>query len=371
MKVSIAGDFSPRHRMPALFDAGKFKQALGDIKFAFDNSDFNIVNFETTIPTSGAKAIEKVGPNLSCGQSSIEALRWLRIDIVTLANNHAGDYGPESLLHTIELLDKACIGHVGAGCNLAEADKILYLKKGDETLAVVNCCEHEYGIATKDTAGTNPLDAVRQFRTMREARSRADYVLVIVHGGAEGFQLPTSRMQDTYRFFIDAGADAVVNHHQHCYSGIEIYDGKPIFYGLGNFAFDYPNPTKEWTEGIIATIEFTKEGIAHKYTPYVQFAEKPSVSPAARAQEFDIRIKELSEIIADREQLEQQVDNYFSDWQSIVRGRLQPYSGRIMKALYSRGFLPSLLSRENKRVIQNMVNCETHRERLQYFLNKD
>lgn len=371
MKVSIAGDFSPRHRMPALFDAGKFEQAFGDIKFAFDNSDFNIANFETTIPASGAKAIEKVGPNLSCGQSSIEALKWLGIDTLTLANNHAGDYGPESLLHTIGLLNKSEIAHVGAGCNIDEADEILYLNKDGETLAVVNCCEHEYGIATKDTAGTNPLDAVRQFRTIREARSRADYVLVIVHGGAEGFQLPTPRMQDIYRFFIDAGADAVVNHHQHCCSGIEIYDGKPIFYGLGNFAFDHPNPSKEWTEGIIATLEFTKDGTSHAYTPYIQFAEKPSVSPVANAKEFNLKIKELSDIIADRERLEQHVDNYFSDWQSIVRGRLQPYHGRILKSLYSRGFLPSLLSRENKRVIQNMVNCETHRERLQFFLNKD
>ena len=51
---------------------------------------------------------------------------------------------------------------------------------------------------------------------VEEAKKKADFVLVIVHGGSEHFQLPTPRMQATYRFFVDAGADAVVNHHQHC-----------------------------------------------------------------------------------------------------------------------------------------------------------
>jgi poly-gamma-glutamate synthesis protein (capsule biosynthesis protein) len=46
-------------------------------------------------------------------------------------------------------------------------------------------------------------------------------------------------MVETYRFFIEAGADAVVNHHQHCICGYEVYKGKPIFYGLGNFCFDW------------------------------------------------------------------------------------------------------------------------------------
>ena len=87
----------------------------------------------------------------------------------------------------------------------------------------------------------NPLLPIQQFYKIQEAKENADYVLVIVHGGIEHYQLPTSRMIETYRFFIDAGADAVVNHHQHCYSGYERYKSKPIIYGLGNLLFDNPN----------------------------------------------------------------------------------------------------------------------------------
>ena len=136
---------------------------------------------------------------------------------------------------------------------------ILYKEIGDKKLAVINCCEHEFSIATETTAGSNPLNPISQYYAIKEAKEKADYVLVIVHGGHEHYQLPSTRMQETYRFFIDVGADAVVNHHQHCYSGYEYYNGKPIMYGLGNFCFDEGlKKTKQWHEGYIVEISFTE-----------------------------------------------------------------------------------------------------------------
>lgn len=371
MKISVAGDFSPKHRVPPLLEAQDYERIFGDIKQVFANTDFNIVNFETTIPEAEARPIEKIGPNLSSHLNAVSALKWAGINVVTLANNHACDFGPQSLLHTIEQLDRAEIAHVGAGRNLDEANNILYINKHSETLAIINCCEHEFGIASATEAGTNPLDPIRQYNSIIKARENADYVLAIVHGGAEGFQLPTPRMQDTYRFFVDAGADAVINHHQHCFSGIEVYKGKPIYYGLGNFIFDYPTRTKQWTEGIIATLDFTKNGVNHTYIPYIQFDEIPGVKLPERTEDFDNRIKYLSSIIADRSKLEALVADYFAQWKPIVKARLQPYSNRVLNGLYHRGLLPSLLTSGHIRMLQNMVNCETHRERLQYFLDNN
>ena len=71
------------------------------------------------------------------------------------------------------------------------------------------------------------------------AKEDNDLVIVIVHGGREHYQLPTPKQRERFRFYADAGADFVVGHHTHCYSGYEIYKGKPIFYSLGNFIFDY------------------------------------------------------------------------------------------------------------------------------------
>ena len=80
-------------------------------------------------------------------------------------------------------------------------------------------------------------------------------MLVIVHVGPEHYQLLIPRMKEMYRFFIDVGADVVVNHHQHCFSGYEIYKEKPIFYGLGNFCFDWIGKRNGmWNEGLLLSL---------------------------------------------------------------------------------------------------------------------
>lgn len=119
---------------------------------------------------------------------------------------------------------------------------------------------------------------VKQYYDIKEVRSKADYVIVIIYGGVELFWLPTRRMIETYRFFIDAGADAILNHHQHCCSDYEVYNGKPIFYGLGNFCFDVPNSDYRWTSGYMVEIEFKKSGIIDfAIIPYRQCTEDACV----------------------------------------------------------------------------------------------
>jgi poly-gamma-glutamate synthesis protein (capsule biosynthesis protein) len=187
-----------------------------------EQADFSLVNLEAPIVEGKGSPIKKAGPNLKCNKSAIEALRYVGFKGVTLANNHFYDYGEEGALNTMALLNKVGISYVGAGKNLAEASRIFYQSIGNKTVAFINCCEHEYSIATEQTAGSNPINPVSQYYAISEAKTKADYAVVIVHGGIEGFQLPTLRMQDLYRYFVDCGADVVVNHHQHCYSGYEI-----------------------------------------------------------------------------------------------------------------------------------------------------
>ncbi|MBQ9230186.1 MAG: CapA family protein [Prevotella sp.] len=190
------------------------------------------------------------------------------------------------------------IDTVGGGLSLNEASLILYKNVAGKKLAVINCCEHEFSIATESTAGSNPLNPIQQFYAIQTARQHADYVVVIVHGGHERFQLPSPRMQETYRFFIDAGADAVVNHHQHCYSGYEYYQGKPIFYGLGNFCFDTDMPCENsWYEGYIVELNFTnREKIEHRIIPYTQCMGNCKINILPESY-YDRRISELNSIL--------------------------------------------------------------------------
>lgn len=230
MNIIVAGDFCPQHRVAELFGEGFWGSVLGEVKPVIDQADYAIANFECPVCNGKERPIIKCGPNLQCSEKGLEAVKWAGFDCVTLANNHFLGYGKEGVEHTLEVCEKYGVDTVGGGMNLHEASKILYKEIEDKTLAIINCCEHEFSIATEETAGSNPLNPIQQYYDIKEARAKADYVLVIVHGGHEHFQLPSLRMQETYRFFVDAGADAdaVVNHHQHCYSGYEVYMVNPF-----------------------------------------------------------------------------------------------------------------------------------------------
>ena len=129
-------------------------------------------------------------------------------------------------------------------------------------------------IATDTSAGSNPLNIVQQYYAIREAKNNATNVIVIVHGGVEHYWLPSPRMKETYRFFIDAGADAVINHHQHCYSGYEVFKKKPIFYGLGNFCFDGNKGNKRWTTGYLVNLNLSENTVDFELIPYRQCYEE-------------------------------------------------------------------------------------------------
>ncbi len=375
MKILVAGDFAPVYRLAESVDAGKFQEIFPDsVCKTVKSADYALVNFESPITETGFRPITKCGPNLHCSQEAAEAVKYAGFTGVTLANNHIMDYGAEGLHKTVECCKAVGLDVVGTGENLREAARVLYLEKDGAKLAVINCCEHEFSIATDTEPGANPLNPVRQFHQIREAKANADYVLVIVHGGHEHFQLPSLRMQETYRFFIEAGADAVVNHHQHCYSGYEVYEGKPIFYGLGNFCFDDPlmKGSKTWHEGYMVIIDFCKDGINYEQVPYLQCLGDISVNPLSQTEHaaFDKHIAELNAVITDRQRLWQDNEQYYN---RCVRGELtnlEPYRGRVFVKLFLLGLLPRCIKNKKLLGILNHVNCESHRDKLLYALQQ-
>ena len=149
-------------------------------------------------------------------------------------------------------------------------------------------------MASDTKGGSNHLDPVTQYYAIQEARIKADYVIVIVHGGHEHYQLPSLRMVRMFRFFIDAGADAVVNHHQHCYSSFEYYHDRPIYYGTGNFCFD-ANPVSvdgTWNYGYAVQLTLSQGKVSSEIFPYKQCSESPCVE-LLESDSFDSKLQEL------------------------------------------------------------------------------
>ena len=375
MKVLIAGDFCQDYRVDQLVRSEQFN-FFDAIKPTVQGSDYSIVNFEfpVVVNESQAQPIPKYGPCLRGTEGGIRAVRYSGFKCCTLANNHSLDQGGQCLLDTIELMSKNNLDIVGAGRNLKEASQTLFRKIGEETLAVINCCEHEFTIATENTTGANPLNPVHQYYKIKEAKSKADYVLVIVHGGHEHYQLPSSRMQDTYRFFIDAGADAVVNHHQHCFSGYEMYKGRPIFYGLGNLLFDDPvMHSNTWNEGYMAQINFCSDKCTFSIIPYIQCAGAVGIELLDETEMnlFQRRLDELNAIISDRQQLILNNSKYYQNssyWELTV---LEPYRSRIANKLYSWHLLPKCVKKKKLAAMFDHISCESHRDKLLFALRHD
>lgn len=364
MKILIAGDFCPRDRVAKRIE--KDEPVISDaVVQQIKNADYALVNFECAVADSSMKPIPKCGQHLGCSGKAISVLKEAGFTGVTLANNHFRDYGNEGVRQTIEALDTAGIDHVGGGNNIKEASRIMYKQITGKNVAFINVCETEFSIADENRGGAVPLDTIDVYHSIVEAHKMADYVVVIIHGGHEHFQYPSLRMKKLYRFFVEAGADAVVNHHQHCYSGYEIYKGKPIIYGIGNFCFDHPKRRGcIWNEGYMVVLDITDADIQHELIPYIQCDEQPSVElmGGQKLQDFGQAVQSISNTISDDEQLHQINDEFIKRRSSALMSPFTPYSNEYVQLAAGRHYIPLLISKKKLAKMLGVIQCESHRD---------
>ncbi len=372
-KILIAGDLCLFDRT-AQADLNTLVQAHESCMPIIAAADYAVVNLECAVVTSDKpKAIKKAGPALKCSDKVVDLTKALGFKACTLANNHFADYGTEGVKETLAALEARDLDYVGAGMNAEDAKRILYKKINDATFAFVNACEHEFTVATETKAGCNPLNPISLSYDIKEAKSQADYVIVIIHGGHEGYQLPSPRMQETYRFFIDMGADVVVNHHQHCYSGQELCNGKPIIYGLGNFSFDENGMRNAvWNEGYMVSLTFGKT-ILFELIPYVQNDEQMGIQlmEGMQEEEFAASIKRLNAIIADPKQLQDAWFAMVEQHRDEYMAPLQPYQYPCLVKLAKHHLLPKKLMAKllpdyftniRRAYMKSYFQCESHRD---------
>jgi poly-gamma-glutamate synthesis protein (capsule biosynthesis protein) len=181
-------------------------------------------------------------------------------------------------------------------------------------------------------------------------------------------------MVQTYLFFVDVGVDAVINHHQHCPCGYEIYYGKPIYYGLGNFCFDWEGKRdSKWNVGYMVALNI--EGNHHaetKIIPFRQCNQTPTVEllEGAELDDFYMMMDGLCAAITDEKFLDAKLKEFNQKNDFSYRKMLEPYSGRIANSLYRKGILPSSISKERILAIMDFVVCESHYERVKEYLER-
>jgi len=372
MRVLVVGDFVPAGRLAGLAttDPGEF---FGKFAKTIGKADLAVVNLEAPL-CEPLQAIEKTGPNLHAGRETAEFVANAGFHLATLANNHIFDFGEKGLESTMAALDELNIAHVGAGADFEQAAEPYFAECDGMRLAVLNFAENEWSTTRGSSAGACPIDPVANFRAIRDAARQADHVIVICHGGHEMYALPSPRMKQLFRFYVEAGASAVVNHHTHCMSGYEMFNGAPIFHSIGNFLLDRKSlRAGPWTQGMAVELICSDDKLDYEIHLFDQCTDDTLFrlcDAKTRAERID-NLEKLNQIIRDDEQLENSFQSY-SEMQARQYLRyLEPTHSRLILGAQNRGLIPSLLSKRQKRLLLNVIRCEAHRDLVIEMLERD
>ena len=363
----MTGDCCPWESGLAAIRAGRAAELTAAVKPFIASADIKLMQWEP--PLTGADTpIDKSGPNLKCPPDSIALMTALGIDVALLANNHTGDYGGSVVMETISHLQAAGLKTVGAGETPEAAGRPLILQARGIRLALFNFAEHEFGTVAPGVPGCAPLDPPDNMLAIRKAAESGDLVVVVVHGGHEYNPLPSPRMTNTYRAFVEAGAAAVINCHTHCPEGIELWKGAPIVYSPGNFFFPWKNISSShlnalWWIGYLPKLHFDERGVyAMEVLPFRFDNERIHALPPADESGFYGYLAELNSLIADADA----VSRYFDAWTAQhggfylawIRDRLAAWPIDLASRPAVRDLLP----------VRNMFTCESHHDMIARYL---
>jgi poly-gamma-glutamate synthesis protein (capsule biosynthesis protein) len=234
VEIIITGDVMlGRTVMTKSLDSGDPTYPFKKVASKLAEADFVFVNLENPIiencPRTSTGLKFCADPKLTSG------LKLAGVDVVTLANNHAGDYGKGGIEKTVEFLKEAGIEAVGLG-NL-----VIKEKKGIK-----------FGFLGFDFVSKSPKD--EDFKLVSDSDKKVEVLIVGVHWGEEYKDKANKFQREWAERLIGAGADVIVGHHSHWVQDSESIEGKPVYYSLGNFVFD-----QMWSEK-------TREGLVIKLT---------------------------------------------------------------------------------------------------------
>ena len=214
------------------------------------NVDLKIVNLETAITTSDKHWLGK-GIHYRMHPRNVACLSVAGINACALANNHVLDWGHAGLIETLQTLDAVGIAHAGAGKNADEADAPAVLNvAGKPRVLLFSIGSTSSGIpgdwrATSVSPGVNLVDdfseatAVRVADRMRRFQQPGDLLVTSIHwDGNWGYQIPHEQIAFAHRL-VEDGVSIVHGHSSHHVKAIEVFRGKLILYGCGDFITDY------------------------------------------------------------------------------------------------------------------------------------
>ncbi len=239
-EILLGGDVCLQDFIVEKYDAYGIEGILTqNLIYLMKDADITMVNQEFAFSDRGEAQDKQYTYRMS--PAKVKIFKELGIDIVTLANNHALDYGREALDDTFLTLENADIRYVGAGENLNRAKKMEVIEVQGKKIGflgasrVIPVAEWNAGESVSGMLTTYSPDIL--LNEIREGKKDCDFLIVYVHWGEERENMPEDYQRTMAKQYIDAGADAVIGSHPHVMQGVEYYKEKPILYSLGNYIF--------------------------------------------------------------------------------------------------------------------------------------
>lgn len=233
-------DFAPMYH--ASQNGGVLNCIDAEVVNYLRTSDVFLINNEFTYGERGTPLSGKTW-TFQAAPSTVNLLKDMGADIVSLANNHVYDYGEIGFADTMAVLDEAGIPYVGAGMNISKAAEGHYFIINGLKVGIVAASRAEKvsftPVSDYDKAGVmGTYDSENFIKAVKFAKEQCDYLIAYVHWGTENSTKLETAQKEMAREYIDAGVDAVIGGHTHCLQGMEFYNGKPIVYSVGNFWFN-------------------------------------------------------------------------------------------------------------------------------------
>ena len=238
IRIKFIGDVSFNDRYLPLLESGEnpFEAVLPLLQ----DADLIVGNLECL--AEGAAQNEKKVPRIRTSARALEALKDLKLGLVSLATNHVYDNLEEGFQNTVQKLDEIEVSHLGASLNKEEASKPFVFEKNGTKIGFLNYVHEDTNpkMPVDAKVYANLYDLPKILADVKSLKSEVDKVVLLLHWGGKcdyGY-LPHQEQVNHAKQMVDAGADAIIGHHTHTFQSHLIYKNAPIYFGLGNFCFD-------------------------------------------------------------------------------------------------------------------------------------
>lgn len=243
VSIAVAGDVVMANSIPDVLNGTE--SAFKGVSNVTSDVDLLLFNFENAV-TYSDKAVRSQNP-VRCEPRFADLVRGNDNTVVTLANNHVLDFGISGMRDTFDALNKEHISYLGVGEDENQSRQNVTQEINGRTVTIFNYMDSSnFDNYTHDempnsnglAPGYSAYDSSAAEKQISEARAAGDFVIVYMHFGKEYSNAPSDDQKRIAHELISYGADVVVGSHSHVPQGVEMYNGKPIFYSLGDFVSD-------------------------------------------------------------------------------------------------------------------------------------